>query len=69
MISSPAELRCAQQRLVLLKQRERELQIEFSQSHASLADTAALEAEIIAVAEEIADLEAALAPSAIGKTA
>ena len=54
---------------MLLKQRQRELQIEFSQSHASLADTAALEVELLAVAEEIAGLEAGLVPPAIAKTA
>ncbi len=67
--ASPQRCRRAQQRLVLLKQRQRELQIEFSQSHASLEDTEALEAELIAVAAEVADLESVLVPDVMAKVA
>jgi hypothetical protein len=63
------EIRTVQQRVALLKQHERELRIQFSQSHASLADTEALEAELVAVAAEIADLESTLVPDAMRKIA
>ena len=57
-----------EQRLALLRQRERELLIKFSQSHATLAETDAIEAELLAVAEQIAELESTL-PPALGMTA
>ena len=69
VFNSPAELRRARQRLVLLKQRQRELQIQFSQSHASFADTASEEAELVAISEEIIALETALVGAAMTKIA
>lgn len=69
MPAAPGEIDSVQQRLALLKQYEHELRIQFSQSHASLADTEALEAELIAVATEIADLELVLAPANMAKVA
>jgi len=69
MPAAPDQIGAVQRRLAMLRQHERELRIQCSQSQASLADTEALEAELIAVAEEIADFEAVLVPVAIGKTA
>ncbi len=65
VFNSPAELCRARQRLVLLKQCQRELQIQFCQSHASLADTSSQEAELVAVSEEIVALETALVDAAM----
>ncbi len=66
---APSQISALLQRLALLKQYECELQIQFSQSYASLADTEALESELIAVAEEIADLELALTPAPMTRVA
>jgi hypothetical protein len=63
------EIRTVQQRVALLKQCEHALRIQFSQSHASLADTEALEVGLVAVAAEIADLESTLVPDATRKIA
>ena len=59
-----SEIQSVQQRLALLKQQESELRNVFSQSHASLADTQEIEARLVALATEIAELESVLAKSA-----
>jgi hypothetical protein len=55
------------QRLALLKQKERELRIFFSQSHASLGETQEIETKLVALATEIAQLEAAISPDVTAK--
>jgi hypothetical protein len=55
MSGSIKEIRTVQQRLALLEQQERELRNLFSQS-ASL-NTEEIETKLVAVAEEIAELE------------
>jgi hypothetical protein len=60
MTGSSREIPTVQQRLALLKQQERELRILFSQSHASLSDTAEIETKLVTLAAEIAELESAI---------
>ena len=64
----PGQVHSIEQRLALLRQRERELLIRFSQTHATLAETDEIEAELLVVAEEIAGLESML-PCPLAKTA
>ncbi len=65
--TNSANVNPVQQRLALLKQQERELRIEFSQSHASLGETREIEIKLIALATEIAQLQSAISPQATEK--
>ncbi len=58
-----------EQRLALLKQQERELQLSSYQSHASLAETQELEAKLTAIAAEIADLESVISHPPMARSA
>ena len=62
MCGSIKEIRTVQQRLALLKQQERELRSLYSQSHASLVNTEEIETKLVAVAEEIVELESEISP-------
>lgn len=66
-MSGAQSIRVVQQRVALLPQQERDLRILYTQSHASLAETDEIEAMLVAVVLEIAELESVLPP--FGKTA
>ncbi len=49
------------QRLAFLKQQERELRLSFCQSHASLAESVRIDAKLVTLAAEIAELQSLIA--------
>ena len=65
---SPDSVLGIEQRVALLRQRERELLMQFSQAHATRTDIDAIAEELFAIAEQIADLETML-PRALAKAA
>jgi chromosome segregation ATPase len=60
MAGTPNEIQSLQERLAQLKQRERELRDQFTQSQASVERAKELELMLVAIADEIAALESSL---------
>ena len=65
---SPTEIEAVEQRLAALKERQSDLLVLFAQAHASVDKAEEIEAKMLDVAAEIAELEGAL-KAPLAKTA